>query len=252
MPTPNEDYSEYIKLTINRIALLFFIQVIIFLFLLSTGRNILKISIFCSCLFLLSCVFCIDLLIHDCSVEYHDSHPEKYYGGDVYRFNLMSIKPDITVYNDWTKAKNILESEKQVVDTVMVQFTCSDKYYREIITGKLIPVSKVGFTDDMFYFRRSRAVEYYNLDPYMFIYEPYVIDSVTKKHLVHPKNSKHKVSPEELEQYIKERKNGYKGFDSYGEYLDSMYKQAEGYYEEAKGKNNISDEKKIQLMLENI
>lgn len=31
-----------------------------------------------------------------------------------------------------------------------------------------------------------------------------------------------------------------------------MYKQAKGYYEEAKGKNNISDDKKIQLMLENI
>lgn len=185
MPTPNKNYSKYkyIKLTIKRIALLFFIHVIIFLFLLSTGGNILEISIFCSCLFLPSCILCISLSIDDYLVEDHDLHPEKYYGGDVYRFNLMSIKPDITVYNDWTKAKNILESEKQVVDTVMVQLTCSDKYYREIITGKLIPVSKVGFTDDMFYFGRSRAVEYYNLDPYMFIYEPYVIDSITKKHL---------------------------------------------------------------------
>lgn len=179
---------------------------------------------------------------------YKKQHPEKYYGGNVFRVDLSSITSQINVYTDLSKAENIYNAKRQVVDTIMVQHTSSDNYYREIITGKLIPVSRARYTRSL---GKILNTSYFNFTSYLFIYLSwYVLDNGS--FWEYANNSQKDVTYDEVEQYILERKNGYKGFSSFEKYLDNLYEQAECYYETSKQKNEISDKQKIQERLKKI
>ena len=57
----------------------------------------------------------------------------------VYKCELLSVTPDIVVYNDKSMRKNIINADTMVVANILVQKTIRPDYMREIITGKLIP-----------------------------------------------------------------------------------------------------------------
>lgn len=71
---------------------------------------------------------------------YRRKHPEKYYGGEVFLAKLDSVTPNINVDTDLSKAENIDKAEKECVEKILIQKTSNKNFYREIITGKLIPV----------------------------------------------------------------------------------------------------------------
>ena len=214
-----------------------------------TGGNGLSKSFYFSAFIFFGCFgFGCQLSISKFKSRYYEQHPEKYYGGNVYRVDLSSIKPEITVYNDRPRSSNIYRAQRQVVDTLLVQLTSSENYYREIITGYLVPISRVKYVES-----ETKTVDYYyNFNSYLFVYRSWREDSYTGCFYGFCENSKKTVTSEEVEQYIQERKNGYKGFTSFEDYLNALYKQAEGYYKKAEQKAEISDDKKIQEILKTI
>lgn len=203
-------------------------------------------------------IFCISfgvmIFLQNFIPTYKEQHPERYYGGDVYQVNLASITPQITVYVDWPKERNIYKAKIEVIDTILVQHTSSNNYYREIITGKLIPVSEVAYK--IAYSERVGELilgkSYYNFTSPLFIYVFSGYSSRTGTFLEYRNNSHKCANLGEIEEYIQERKNGYKGFPSFEKYIDNLYEQANCYYETAKQKNEISDEKKIQEILKKL
>ena len=65
------------------------------------------------------------------------------FNNTVYKCDLLTIRPDIKVYNDLSMRKNIMNAETDVVCTILVQKTFNVSYYKEILTGRLIPVYQV-------------------------------------------------------------------------------------------------------------
>ena len=111
------------------------------------------------------------------------------FGKRIFKVNLLSVTPDIKVYKNFSKTKNITSAKKKVVTTVLVQRSLIPFYYREIITGKLIPSSKYFVTDE-------------------FISHPVYIQKLK----FFDQNYEEVKDYNELTKYVEERQNGYKEF----------------------------------------
>jgi hypothetical protein len=61
----------------------------------------------------------------------------------VFKCELLSVTPDIVVYNDKSMRKNIIDADTMVVANILVQKTIRPDYMREIITNKLIPTYQI-------------------------------------------------------------------------------------------------------------
>ena len=56
----------------------------------------------------------------------------------VFKCELLSVTPDIVVYNDLSMRKNIINADTMVVANILVQKTIRPDLMREILTNKLI------------------------------------------------------------------------------------------------------------------
>ena len=61
----------------------------------------------------------------------------------VYKCELLSVKPDITVNQDRSKKKNMQLAETMPVKSILVTPTWDSRFMREIITGIKIPVYRI-------------------------------------------------------------------------------------------------------------
>ena len=171
-------------------------------------------------------------------------HPEKHYGGPVYRVKLMSITDDIQIRPDLSHEQNLINAKREVVDEIIIQKTSSEDFYREIITGKLIPVATLRMKDNCYF--------YDNFNNVIFVEWIYIYSK--KGEIVHTViNPLEKVSSAMLKEYIEERQNGdYKECPTFAHYLDWLFEGKNEEYDKALDKVEKSEEKKIAELLEKI
>ena len=241
------NYKPEIKLTLKAFAISLSISVIALFMEITAGNDLLSCLKGCLAVSIIPFGISAWILIYKFIERYFDQHPEKFYGGKVYRVNLSSITHDITVYNNRSKSSNISNAESQVIDTIMIQETSSNKYYREIITGDLIPISTVIYVIEGFEVVATNKL-YSNSCLYVYLSKECWRDNgAFLGYCVDPRQD---ATSNEIEQYIQERAKGYKGFPSFESYLDHLYERAESYYNQAKQKGEISDEQKTKKILE--
>lgn len=188
-----------------------------------------------------------------CRKIYISNHPEKFYGGEIYKAKLLSITPEIEVLNDLSKGRNIINAELKVVAEIAVQETSNNNYVREIVSGKLIPVSFVNT------YHGHHSTSYSNYDHCVFVKckdlyyklngilgNPFdEFDKTIESHL-------EEISADDLEKYLEKCKGKYGDFKSFEEYLDYIFDNGESYYKDSESKGMISESKKKQMILQKI
>ena len=65
------------------------------------------------------------------------------FNNTVYKCELLSVTPDIKVYTDKSMKSNVMNADTTVVNTILVQKTFNPSYFKEIVTGRLIPIYRV-------------------------------------------------------------------------------------------------------------
>ena len=65
------------------------------------------------------------------------------FNNTVYKCDLLSVTPDIKVYTDKSMKSNVMNADTTVVTTLLVQKTFNPSYFKEIVTGRLIPIYRV-------------------------------------------------------------------------------------------------------------
>ncbi len=190
------------------------------------------------------------LIIRSVYDRYKKKHPEKYYGGKVFLAELLSITPNINVCTDLSKEINIYNAEKESFGKILIQKTSNSEYYREIITGKLIPVfTKTSYID---LYKQKDEVVIYSGKSCVFVKR---YDRITYSDTLRFINTNFflkDVSSNDVKKYIDERKAEYKGFATFKDYLDDVFAQGEKYYADSLAKGEISDGKKIEDILKNL
>lgn len=212
---------------------------------------------------LVLCVVILIIIIKFCYRLYKYKHPEKYYGGKVYRAKLVSITPEIKVYNDLSREQNIINAEERDVTDILVQETSNKYYCREVITGKLIPVSYAKYMNYEGYY------EFKNYEHCVFVRIDEIYFYITGFFWRYGSHRLYDISAENLEKYIAERKGKYKAriyvgkydyeyeykykeFDSFKDYIDYILSQGEKFYKDSQAKGEISDDKKNEEILEEL
>ena len=158
----------------------------------------------------------------------------------VYKCELLSINEDINVESDRSRRHNIANANTAPVATVLVQKTMRDNYFKEILTGILIPVYRVERYRD---FDDSPVVITEEVPKYgCFIkytartrYERYLDDDLVV------------ATADEVEEYIR---NNRKEDMTYR--ITSYMKNAEMYYNSAKEKDKKSDDYRVRKLLKTL
>lgn len=174
---------------------------------------------------------------------YRKKHPEKYYTGPVYKVKLKSITPDISINTNLSREQNLINAKREDVAEVMVQRTSSENFYREIITGKLIPVATLRINGSVY--------DYYNYNNFIIVEWIYLYD---KHGNIETDISVPfvKVSAEDLENYLYDRKEHFNGYSCFSKYLDSLFNNAESYYTKSLENVEENEDKKISDLLASI
>lgn len=183
--------------------------------------------------------------------------PEKYYGGTVYSAKLISITEDIEVYIDLSREENIFNAKTQYVEKILVQETSNKYYYREILTGKLIPASfanKHIIDDDFFDPEYEYEYRSYKHCVFLEFIDRYKNNNFWRiwKFQYRSKSPLEEISSTILEDYIATHTSEYKGFNSFGEYLDFIFARGEKFYKDSEAKGHLSDSKLIEDILKNL
>lgn len=158
---------------------------------------------------------------------------------DIYECNLCSITPDIRVNHDRSKKSNIINAYKKDVMEIMVQRTHRRNFYREIITGILIPVYRM----------RSLGLGMASCSiPKPFL--PYFIVIVEYKDSLFERfNNLTLAEDKDVKKYIEKHGSNPDGFKNE---LYEIFQKAEGYYEQAYSKNEYSDKYQVKSFLKNM
>ncbi len=175
----------------------------------------LKVSFSCLAIFvfLMIAYKCLKLIRKIMLENIAAKYPEKYFHITPYKAKILSITPDINVLKDISKSDNIERAKKVKVEDIIVQETYLENTYRELITGK--------------------------------IYE-----SLSGKALT-IEVSYDKANSSELEEYIKSHtKEKYIDNMTFSQYLDYLRQKAEEYYQNSADKNNLSEDGKVEKILE--
>ncbi len=161
----------------------------------------------------------------------------------VYKCDLLSITPDIRVNIDEPKKENIKNADTVVVGTIMVKPTINPKYFREIITKKLIPVYRITK-------RNGSGLPYGGKIFYKAPDIPCFIKySETQFFDEYQGNTLKKASAEEVKNYIERYVASDGTCNELLDKLNEIFKRAEEYYEEAAKKNTYSDETQIKSLI---
>ena len=160
----------------------------------------------------------------------------------IYKCDLLSITENVVVNADESRATNIERAEVVPVETLFVQPTTSRKYFREIITRKLIPVYYEGYREDFYEYRDGITLKIIpKLPCYIKYQDSYINDIYQGDSLEIPTAS-------EVLDYVEKHQDR----ESFSSYLDGLLLQAELYYQDALLKNNISEETKIKSITKSL
>lgn len=161
----------------------------------------------------------------------------------VYKCNLLTITEDVIVNADESKKTNIANAKIQPAITLMVQKSLSGNYFKEIITGKIIPAYReIYYKEEVFPFKEKVR--------YSFPKKPYFIKYVQRNDSINNEytNDLKEPSLQEVKEYIKLHSDNKK----FANILDTIFNQAEEYYNESLAKNNLSDEKQIKNIVKSL
>lgn len=159
---------------------------------------------------------------------------------NVYEVDLYSITENIRVNQDWSRYENILNANLQEVATIMVLPTRNPKYFREIVTGMLIPVLRETTKTTLFCYKDH----YYTVPK-----TPAFIKIREVRFHEYYNNNLICASAENVRQYVEKHINN---VDDFKMELSNIFETAEAYYENAKQKNDISDELIAKRLLKTI
>lgn len=160
----------------------------------------------------------------------------------VFKCELLSVTPDIVVYNDLSMRKNIINADTMVVANILVQKTIRPDLMREILTNKLIPTYQVvKFETNAA--NNGRIVEDAPKSPIFIKYNKTIGDEgwVKNTDLV-------PATLEEVQQYAFEHID----VEAYAKKIYDLFDQANKYYNNAKEKDMYTDSTKIKRMIKAI
>ena len=144
----------------------------------------------------------------------------KVYRSDIYKACLYSITSSINVDLKASKSSNIVRNGVSVM-YILVRRTMSNKYFREVITGKLIPISYT--TAFSYELRNYRHCVYVPL----FLQSNFVYKGI------------YKASDEDIDKYIDRIKFIYRDFKSFRIYLDNLFTEGKKYYKDSEAKAKV-------------
>lgn len=161
---------------------------------------------------------------------------------NIYKVNLLSIKPDIKVYSDKRMTENIKNAETEVVAELIVRRTMWSDEFREILTNIKIPVYYINFPDS--HSRSPLLAAHVPPRSPVFI----KVEQVLGYERIIQSDNLQKASVEDLKQYAFDHIN----IDSYARKIKDYFVKGKSYYDEAKAKNIVSEEKQIKSWLKTI
>ncbi len=160
----------------------------------------------------------------------------------VYECDLYSITPEIRVNQDWNRRKNISEADTKIVSKIMVQRTINPNFYKEIITGMLIPAYRTIF--------KSGAFHSWGGDIYYRVPKEPVFIKFEERHFYDNHwNSLVVAQAVDVKKYIEEHASNVEKFKNE---LTNLFKTAEEYYEDAYLKNTYSNKKTVKSLIKTI
>ena len=149
----------------------------------------------------------------------------------VFKCELLSVTQDTSVYEDCSKQVNIFNIPIMSVGTIMVQPTHDPRYFREIITKKLIPV-----------FREREFINPRNNTSYIVPTKPYFIKyKELINHGEYSGNSLEIAQAEEVKKYIEQHTFPHGSDWDFSLDLDEKIFLAEKYYANAAKANNATN-----------
>ena len=160
----------------------------------------------------------------------------------VYKCELLSVTPDIVVYNDKSMRKNIINADTMVVANILVQKTIRPDYMREIITGKLIPTYQV-VKFETSTANNGRVVEDAPKSPIFIKYHKTIGDEGWAK-----STDLVKATLDEVNEYA----FSHIDVDSYSQKIYDLFNKANEYYNNSYEKGLVSEDTQIKRMIKAI
>ena len=158
----------------------------------------------------------------------------------VYKCVLLSIDESINVEADKSRRHNIANASVSPVATIMVKKAMLDNYFKEIITGTIIPAYRVERYKD---FEDSPLVVTEDVPKYG-CYIKYNVDTRYERYLG---DDLVLASADELESYINSNSR-----EDLSYKLASLIYNAERYYQDALKKGKKSDEYRVKKLLKSL
>ncbi len=153
---------------------------------------------------------------------------------NIYDVYLVSVSENAKVDSSDSVSHNIsraiMDNEISLLTRILVKKMPSDDYFREFITGKIIP-GCISFTDWQYYFTSKQKLSNYFINDYAFIKPLYVKipfvymgyrDDIYDRFLV-------KALPDRVDEYIKKNVDVMEYVDK----LDNLFEEAQRRYEKA-------------------
>lgn len=162
---------------------------------------------------------------------------------NVYECDLITVTSDIRVNQDETFEENISNAKTQVAKKIMVQKTHNSKYFKEILTKKLIPVYCVRKCRGVLQSKEEVMNYYIPKTPYFIkYYEEQIQDN-------HWENDLKVATYENIEKYINDNKSLDGTYHEFLNQLEQIFKTANDYYKQAYMKNNYSEKELIKKLM---
>lgn len=161
---------------------------------------------------------------------------------NIYKVELLSIKPDIKVYSDKRMTDNIRDAETEVVAQLIVRRTMWSDEFREVLTNIKIPVYYINFPD--IYTRSPLMAAHVPPKSPVFI----KVEQVLSYERIIQSDNLQKASVDDLKQYAFDHID----VDGYARKIKDYFVRGKSYYDKAKAQNIVSEEKQIKSWLKTI
>lgn len=148
--------------------------------------------------------------------KYRQKHPEKYYGGTIFKVKLYSITDDVIVDKGKSMESNIVINnydKLKYCGSFLVQKTSNKNYVREIVSGILLPVCEI-YEHQMY--------------PASPVFIPYNFSNIDMP--MYKENVFEVVKNDEILEYISEKKGKIIDNKSFAEYLQNIIDTGNKYY----------------------